>query len=312
MLRPFLLLFSLALLAGCTAPQQDELLNKFTAFARDHAGTQLHFATLDDSTLAYLERPGSGPAVMLVHGFSANKDTWLAMIPELPSDWRIIVPDLAGHGETESQANASFLLTQQAERLHQLRSQLGIEKMHLVGNSMGGAISLIYAATYPEQVATLTLMDSAGMTSPVPSEYMQALSKGENPLIATDEASFDYRWNFVMSKRPPLVWPLRPALIRQTLAREAINRAVFADMIATVPLLEEQNFTQQLSKVSMPVLILWGEEDRVLDKSAIGEFQRYLPHATTVVYSGIGHLPMLEAPAQTAQDVQKLVASQTN
>lgn len=302
----FSALLAFTLLTGCTAPQQDALLEKFVDYGRQKAGLELKHIQLADSNVAYLERQGSGPSVMLVHGFSANKDTWLALVPELPKDWHIIIPDLTGHGETTASPEANYLLTSQAQRLHELSTLLQLGKTHLVGNSMGGAISMIYAATYPKDTASLVLMDAAGMNAPEPSEYMQALARGENPLIATDEASFNYRWEFVMSKRPPLVWPLKPAMIRKTLERVDINRKIFDDMLATQALLGD-DFEQHLAQATMPVMIMWGEEDRVLDKSAIGEFQKHLPQASVVLYEGIGHLPMVEAPKQTAKDLTAFI-----
>jgi len=114
--------------------------------------------------------------------------------------------------------------------------------------------------------------------APNPSEYMQALAQGQNPLIATDEASFEYRMDFVMEKAPPFPWPLRPALMRKTLARVDINRAIFDDMLATRERLEQSGFEQQLSdKISMPTLIIWGAQDRVLDVSAVEVFKQFIP-----------------------------------
>lgn len=298
--------FIFVLLSGCTANQQDALLDKLVEYGRSNAGLELKFARLPDSEIAYLERQGTGPTVVLVHGFSANKDTWLKLVPELPADWHIIAPDLAGHGESQEIPQADFLLTTQAERLYAVLQQLNIQKVHMVGNSMGGAITMIYAAMYPQATSSIVLMDSAGMTAPQPSEYMQALARGENPLIATDEESFNYRWNFVMSQRPPLFWPLKPAMIRKTLARVEVNQRIFEDMLNTQKLLDE-DFEQQLAQVSIPVLILWGEEDRVLDKSAIGEFKKFLPQAKAIVYPDVGHVPMIEIPKQTAKDIAEFI-----
>ena len=307
-MKTFLSLFlgSLFLLSGCTASQQDRLLIQLVDYSRQQAELELHSAPLKDTTMTYLERQGDGPVVMLVHGFSGSKDNWLALVPKLPKDWHLILPDLTGHGDSTHTNDADFLLTSQAHRLHELTQHLQLPNIHLVGNSMGGGISLIYAALYPEHTASFVLMDAAGMHEPEPSEYMQALARGENPLIATDEASFDYRWNFVMSKRPPLFWPIKPALLRDVLKREAINRKIFEDMLATQELLDI-DFYDYLKEATMPVLILWGEEDRVLDKSAIGEFKKYLPQAQVITYEGVGHLPMVEAPEQTAQDLKNFI-----
>lgn len=305
------LLAALAVLSGCSASQQDSLLLKVTEMGRHQAGLIPHQVALDDVTMSYLERPGSGPVVMLVHGFSANKDTWLRFAAELPADYRIIAPDLAGHGDTPAPSGGDFNLIRQADRLHALAAHLKIEKFHILGSSMGGAISAIYATRYPQQIASLTLMNAAGVDAPNPSEYMQALAEGRNPLIATDEASFEYRWDFLMSRPPALPWPLRPALIRDTLKRQSMNEAIFAGMLATREQLATSGFEQQLmSTVTMPVLIIWGAEDRVLDVSAVEAFKQRLPQAETEIYAGIGHLPMFENPQESAGRYQRFISAQ--
>lgn len=306
MQRFFFYCLLLAALSGCTASQQDALLDKVVDYSRSQADLERKTLRLADSEIVYLERQGDGPTVVLIHGFSANKDTWLKLVPELPQNWRIIIPDLLGHGETQVLPQLDFLLTTQAEHLQQLLHKLELNQVHLVGNSMGGAVAMIYAAFYPQDTLSFVLMDAAGAEAPQASEYMQALARGENPLIATDAESFDYRWNFVMSQPPALFWPLKPAMVRATLARVELNQRIFADMLATQKLFDEE-FEARLRQISMPVLILWGEEDRVLDKSAIGAFEQYFPQAQAIIYPEIGHLPMVEAPKQTAKDLASFI-----
>lgn len=298
------------LLGGCSESQQEVIYHKTIDFARSAAGLTLKQANTGDVNMSYLEREGSGPAVLLLHGFSANKETWLKFAAALPQNYHLIIPDLAGHGETPAPLNQDYNLIRQAERLHQLMTITGVRQFHIAGNSMGGAISAIYASRYPQQILSLTLIDAAGVEAPQPSEYMQALAEGKNPLIATDEESFEYRWNFVMSEPPLLPWPLRPVVVRKTLARENINREIFADMLATRDELEADNFEQQLSeKVTMPTLIIWGEEDRVLDVSAAQVFKEKLPQAQLKIYPGIGHLPMVEIPDETAELYSRFIAT---
>ncbi|MCT7360800.1 alpha/beta fold hydrolase [Thalassolituus pacificus] len=298
------------LLGGCSAGQQEVIYDKAIDFARSAVDLTLKTADTGDVNMSYLERQGTGPTVLLLHGFSANKETWLKFAAELPQDYHLIIPDLAGHGETPAPLNQDYNLIRQAERLHQLMTIAGVNQFHIAGNSMGGAISAIYATRYPQQILSLTLMDAAGVDAPEQSEYMQALAQGKNPLIATDEESFEYRWNFVMSEPPLLPWPLRPVVVRKTIAREGINREIFSDMLATREELEASQFEQQLSeKVTMPTLIIWGEEDRVLDVSAAQVFKEKLPQAQVKIYPGIGHLPMVEIPAETAELYSRFIAT---
>ncbi|WP_420591621.1 alpha/beta fold hydrolase [Bacterioplanoides sp.] len=296
-------------LAACSTSQQDSLLQTVVEMGRDAASLEIKTSQLDDVNMTYLERQGEGPVMLLLHGFSANKDTWIQFAAELPENYRLIVPDLAGHGDTPAPKGEDYNLIRQAERLNQLMANLNISKFHIAGNSMGGAISAIYASLYPQQVSSLTLIDAAGVDAPNQSEYMAALAEGKNPLIATDEASFEFRMDFVMSKAPPLPWPLRPALMRKTLARQQLNEDIFEDMMATRKQLEDTGFEARLSEaVTMPTLIIWGDEDRVLDVSAVEVFKQKIPHAQVKIYEGIGHLPMVEIPEETAILYSEFVA----
>lgn len=297
-------------ITGCTASQQDALYHRVINMGRDVAGFELHSTNVGDVDMTYLERPGTGPVVLMVHGFSANKDTWLRLSAELPADWHLIAPDLAGHGDTPAPTGGNYDLIAQAQRLHQLMAKVGSDHFHIAGNSMGGAISAIYATLYPEQVSSLILIDAAGVDTPTPSDFIKGLADGKNPLIATDEQSFENRWNLVMAQPPALPWPLRPAVIRDTIARADINRQIFADMLATRDALEESRFEEQLTeKATMPALIVWGEKDAVLDVSMADVFKQKLPQAEVVIYPGIGHVPMMESPQQTAATLTQFIAN---
>lgn len=297
-------------LAGCSDQQQDALLEQTLNMAREAASLELKQSQLSDVSMTYLERQTDGPVMLLLHGFSANKDNWLQFSNELPKHFHLIIPDLAGHGDTPAPEGGDYGLIRQAERLHELMQNLKIDQFHIAGNSMGGAISAIYSTLYPQDIQSLTLIDAAGVEAPNPSEYMEGLKDGKNPLIATDKESFEYRLDFVMSKAPPLPWPLRPAMMRKAVARVDLNRAIFSDMIATKDQLAASDFEAQLEeRITMPTLIIWGEEDRVLDVSAVEVFKQKIPHAKVKIYPEIGHLPMIEIPQQTAELYADFVAS---
>ncbi|MGK0249452.1 MAG: abhydrolase domain-containing protein 6 [Oleispira sp.] len=305
------------LLGGCTTKQQDNLFAEVISFGRDNAGLDVKTAAAGDVNLTYMERQASdsnnSESIILVHGFSANKDNWIRFTKALDKKYHVIAVDLAGHGDSEKLLTTDYGLIKQAERLDTFVSGLGIDSFHLVGSSMGGAISTIFSLNQPSKVKSLTLMDSAGIQGDTQSEYYDALEKGENPLIATDEASFEYRMYLTMSQPPFLPWPLRPALLRQTLARTDINKKVFSDMIATKERLTIENLEQEVKSVMaeypVPILIMWGKEDRVLHVSAAAAFKKLMPQATVHIFPEVGHLPMVEIPDESAKVYQQFLLS---
>lgn len=304
--RLFIIGFFLLTLSACSDHQQDALLQMAINMGRDNAGLEASVKPILDIDMHYLQRLGDGPTVVLVHGFSANKDAWLRFADALPETVPLLIPDLAGHGD--SSISDDYTLTRQSERLHALIDALELPAVHIIGSSMGGAISTLYAIQYPERVLSLGLMNAAGLDGDRDSDYFQQLAAGNNPLIATDNASFDYRWQLLMSQPPFIPWPISSAIRRQTIDNAALNQLIFDDMLTSREHLLAQGFEQQLSqRVTMPVYIAWGEEDRVLDVSAVSAFQRHLPHAHAVIYSGVGHVPMLEIAEQSAYDYHQFI-----
>ena len=298
------------LISGCTNTQQDTLLDKTMQYGRTAQGFSVGEQNVGDMSLNYMERPGIGPVVLLIHGFSANKETWLKLAAELPDDYYLIAPDLAGHGDSPAPANGDYNLITQTDRLQHLMAAKGFANIHLIGNSMGGAIATIYAARYPDEVASLTLIDAAGVDSPNPSPFMQALSSGKNPLIATDEESFEYRWDMIMEQPPFVPWPIRPAMIRKTINRAEINRIIFDDMLATRDQLQQQDFEAMVEEnIHMPVLIIWGAQDRVLDVSSVDVFTSMMPQAETHIMPGTGHVPQIEEADKTAEITAAFIAA---
>lgn len=306
-LRATTLVAAAYVLIACTATQQDSLYQKALDLGEWKAGLDEQKSEIADIEMNYLIRKGDGPILMLVHGFSANNSTWLQFADKLPDNYYLIAPDLAGHGKS-SEAE-SYDLERQAERLKALAEHLNLEPFHIVGNSMGGAISAIYAARFPEDIASLILIDSAGLDGENQSQFFAELEEGHNPLIATDEASFEYRMDLILEKQPPLPWPLRPALIRETVERAELNKVIFADMLATREKMDQNEMSRIISEnVTMPALIMWGEKDRVLDVSAVAEFKKVIPQAEVKIYPDLGHVPMLEDPSASAETINQFVS----
>ena len=305
------------LFTGCTSGQQDSLFDSAISLARDSASLEVKTASADDVQLTYMERPSSlannAETVLLLHGFSANNDNWILFTKALDEKYHVIAVDLAGHGDSEKLLTTDYGLIKQAHRLDALMSGLGIENFHIAGNSMGGAISAIYSLNYPNKVKSLTLIDAAGIDGDTPSEFYQALAKGSNPLIATDEESFEFRMDFTMSQPPTIPWPLRPALFRKTMARVDINKKVFSDMLATKKELSEGDFEESIQATiadnKLPTLIMWGKEDRVLDVSAAIAFKQLIPLATIHIFEDVGHLPMVEIPNESAKVYQDFLST---
>jgi 2-succinyl-6-hydroxy-2,4-cyclohexadiene-1-carboxylate synthase len=116
-----------------------------------------------DARLSYFVE-GSGPPVTLLHGFTQSGRSWRELISRMPAGWRWVVPDLRGHGETQTRPGAPCSMDACTEDLVALWEELDLGRTHLVGYSMGGRLALHVAARRPERVASLlTIGAHAGL-----------------------------------------------------------------------------------------------------------------------------------------------------
>lgn len=300
------LLFVVAVFSVVGDHYRQDLYAAAMEFESSKAQLSYRTGRFDETSFAYLEGPKSEgqETIFLLHGFSANKYNWLRFAGHLSSDYHIIALDLMGHGDTSAPMTASYSIVEQVEYVKQVAATLGIKQFHLVGNSMGGAISSLYAATYPEQVLSATLISPAGVHD-VPSDMDKLLEGGSNPLIATTLEEFDAVMDFVMVEKPFIPAPIAKVEAEKSVARVEINRKIFKDIRQDLELGLESRF----QNISSPVLIIWGDQDRAIHVGNIDKYASLIPNAKKAVYEGIGHLAMLEVPERSANELKSFLKS---
>ena len=256
--------------------------------------------TVGDLSIHYYEGgPASGETIVMIHGFGANKDNWLRFAKFFTERYHVIALDLPGFGDS-SKPDASYDVGTQAERVTAFVKALGLSKVHLIGNSMGGHIAALYAARHPEQVLSLALLDNAGVTSPKKSELYEMLERNEpNPLVARDPESFAKLVSFVFVQPPNVPANVQRYMAEQASARSEQNDKVFKHLRERYIPLEPE-----LPKIQAPTLLLWGDKDRVLDVSSIEVMRPLLKKPSVVIMKDCGHVPMIERPEETAQHYQ--------
>ena len=263
--------------------------------ARAPASCARSMALADGTRIAYLEG-GTGAPLVLVHGFGADKDNFTRVSSYLTPHYRVIVPDLVGFGESAHRGDVDYHYAAQAERLHAFTQALGLSRYDLGGNSMGGGISMSLAAQHPQEVASLWLIDCAGIAEAPPGELARIITTtGANPLIITRESDYPAFIRFVMSDPPWIPGSVMDELARERIANQDLERAVFLQ-IAT------DSVSVAIKGLRTPTLIVWGDEDRALSVGTVPLLQALLPNAHAVVMPHVGHAPMIERPQHTAED----------
>lgn len=259
------------------------------------SGLTAHSVTAGAHTLHYLDG-GSGEPVVLLHGIFAEKDHWVDFARPLTGRYRVLVPDLPGYGDSGRHADQSYHYAAQTENLRQWLDALGIQRVHLAGNSMGGTIAALFAIQHPTRVASVALIGAPhGIRSPRPSVMDQKIEQGKVPLIAHSEAEFEQMMGLLFTRMPFLPWPILHGARQDALRNATSNQRLWIEQLNDRYLLQER-----MGQVTPPVLVLWGENDRVFDASGATVLKASLPRAQVQVLPGVGHLPMMETPADTA------------
>jgi pimeloyl-ACP methyl ester carboxylesterase len=240
---------------------------------------------------------GAGEPVVLLHGIFAEKDHWVDFARALDGRWRIIAPDLPGFGESGRHDRQDYGYGAQVERLAALLEALRLPRVHLAGNSMGGTLAALFAIRYPQRVASVALIGSPhGIRSPLPSEMDRLIAAGRAPLVARDPAEFAAMLDLVFARRPFLPYPVLAQAETRALSDAPSNLRLWQMQLQDRHLLQTQ-----LPKLRHPTLALWGDADRVFHPSGAGVLRAAVPQAQVRTMAGLGHLPMMEAPQDSAR-----------
>lgn len=266
---------------------------------RKRGGTVQKSVTVDGRVWPYLE--GGDPAkplLLLVHGFSGDKDNWSMIAPYLTRDYHIVSPDLPGFGENERNPALAYDIEAQTRRLKEFADALGLDRPHIAGNSMGGWIALRYALDYPDALASLILIDNAGVLGENESDLQtQAANEDYNPLVLASLEDADRLVAMVVHKPPFIPQRLKPALYADGLRyRDQLDTIfwIIANEARDHPL------NDRLGEVKVPTLILWGRHDRVIDVSCVPVLEAGIVGSTSHIMEHVGHVPMVEDPKGTA------------
>lgn len=263
---------------------------------QQRAGLAARQLSVSDLNIHYYKGgPATAETLILIHGFAADKDNWLRFARHLTDRYQVIALDLPGFGDSDKPAG-SYDVGTQTERLANILQAMEIGPAHLLGNSMGGHIAALYAARYPERTLSLALFDNAGINAPHKSELFQRLERGEsNPLVVKQPEDFQHLLEFVFVQPPSLPDSIKTYLASRAIANSAHNEQAFQQLVERYIALEPE-----LPKIQAPTLLLWGEQDRVLDVSSIEVMRPLLENSTTVIMPNVGHAPMLERPEESA------------
>lgn len=254
------------------------------------------------------------PVLVLVHGSNASLHTWAPWIARLSRSYRIISLDLPGHGLTGPHPQHDYSAEAVVDTLDRVVSRLGVSRFALAGNSMGGWASWNYALRHPEKLTALILLDASGAPEGQPTAIPIGFRIAQSPIM-----------------RPILKTVTPRFIIERSLQQSVSNQAIVTDaaidrywQLLRYPGNREATGIRQsaypnrkpttaaeMAKLTMPTLILWGAEDKLIPIASARWFARHIAGAKLIIYPGIGHLPMEEAADQSATDTATFLSDIT-
>jgi pimeloyl-ACP methyl ester carboxylesterase len=224
---------------------------------------------------------GQGPVLLLLHGLFGALSNWQEVVQEFARDYRVIIPLLPVYDMPLTQAGVPGLVAY----VEGFVQALGLPASFTVlGNSLGGHIALVYTLKNPERVSRLVLTGSSGLFED---------SMG---------GSFPKRGNYAYVQERVGYTFYDPTVATQELVDEVFNvtnsNAKCLRIIAIARSAQRHNLSKELTKIAVPVLLVWGLNDTITPPPVAHEFARLLPHAELRFLDHCGHAPMMERPKE--------------
>ena len=263
------------------------------------------YLNLNGNKIHYTDR-GKGDVVMFLHGIFSSLHTFEYWAYLLAKDFRVITIDMPGFGLTKSNTKNNYSIPFYVEFINQFIVELGIDKLNISGNSLGGWIAWEFAVAYPKKVNKMILVNSAGY-----------INSGKFPLP------------FVLAKSPFLKNLFKVEITPRRVVKFFINRVIIDKQVITDELIDRyynialrkenmqaflkiansklfQN-TNLLRDIEIPTLILWGEKDLWISKEHAHWFKKDIQNSILKIYDNVGHVPMEEIPKKSLNDVLKFL-----
>jgi pimeloyl-ACP methyl ester carboxylesterase len=261
---------------------------------------QDQFAQVNGHRIRYWDT-GQGPAVLLLHGIGCSALEWRHNVAALAQRHRVLVPDLLGFGLSDKPAGAHYSLRQLGQFALDFMAALGVARAHVAGNSLGGRLALECARIAPQAVASLLLVDPAGIARRgALLEFRLATLPGLGELFTRPStAGTRMLWRKAFAAPGPFVTPemvaTKVALARLPGAQQAFLQTLRGFLRADGFRPESvADLQAALPTLAAPTLVLWGAQDRFVDPAHAEVLRQGLPNVEVQVWERCGHAPQIE------------------
>src|SRR5271170_5390088 len=275
---------------------------------------ELKFLELHGDRVAYRDN-GDGEVLLLIHGMAGSSDSWRSVIPQLSKKFRVIAPDLLGHGES-AKPRSDYSLGAFAVFLRDFLDELGVSQATVVGHSLGGGVAMQFVYQHPDYVQRLVLISSGGLGPDVglvlrllsapgaelvlpiipPKPVLTARNKLRSWLTATG----------IQSPRGAELWSAYSSLSdRQT--RESFLKTLRSVVDYRGQSVSALNRLQ--TRADLPVMAIWGDRDSIIPVDHAYAAHEARADTRLEVLPGVGHFPQVEAPNEVVELIEDFIAT---
>lgn len=250
----------------------------------------------------YHEESGQGTPVVFLHGFPFNHHLWDAQRAALSSDYRVITPDLRGHGESPA-PNGPYSMDEMADDIIALLDRLGIEQAVWAGHSMGGYILMAALRRAPQRIRAAIWIATHAQADPP----QRQITRRESAERALKNGSGD------------IAFGMMPVLFSPSVeGKSPLAQRIYEMMVKTPPagvagalygMAARPSSIDSLRGLNIPALVIGGTEDQLVKRELIEELAALIPQTTLDWIDGAGHLPMIEKPDETTAALRRFLRS---
>lgn len=247
---------------------------------------------IEGGVISYLQG-GKGAPVLLLHGLFGQKEQWMEMGCALANQgFNVIAPDLPGYGQSTPYPVTIYPLETQVNILHRFMHQVSGESFHVAGNSMGGAISALYANQYPQEIKTLAFIGAPLGVITWSDQVRESIFQGVNPFIPINLEQFNLEMRLLFSRPPSINEEIKAQLTQEYRENNRHYQQVW-DIVNFYG-----NSLNQLPKQTLRTFIVWGKDDGIFSIAGLPTLKKKFPNSQSYPLRNAGHLIMLEEPSK--------------
>jgi pimeloyl-ACP methyl ester carboxylesterase len=240
----------------------------------------------------HAERHGQGEKVIFIHGAGGNARSWYFQKEYLKNSMEVVLIDLPGHG-TDADGTGHNKLAAYVDYMHETISELGIDKCYMVGHSMGGAITMSFALSFPHILKGIVLITTGAKLRVFP-EILDGLNKDK-------ESAVRAIMNHAFSKKAPVA--LKENGFKEMMKCRA--EVIYGDFFAC----EKHDLMDSVKKIKVPALIICGNDDVLTPPKYSQYLHGQLEGSNLITVEDAGHMVTLEKPDEVNKSIKEWIAA---